>query len=278
MNLATNGSDEPALQRVALVALRQFEDAAIGRTLVARLGSTLSAEHSLRDTACRTLATRQPWSVALLHEVLEWRLRASDIPVDVAQQLRAYEDPHVSQLAEQALGKPVVISSAEKLQTLEHLQQLWSSKPADAQAGKQVFAKACGVCHQLFGEGETIGPALDAYERGSSRFWLMAIVEPSAEIREGFQSYAALTDDGRLLTGMLAEQTVHAITLRGADNQITTIATSQIEELRALKTSLMPEDVLKELSDQQIRDLFAYLRQGTTVERLENSLPQLDAE
>ena len=93
----------------------------------------------------------------------------------------------------------------------------------------------------------------------------MAIVEPSAEIREGFQSYAALTDDGRLVTGMLAEQTAHAVTLRGADNQTTTIATSQIEELRALKTSLMPEDTLKELSDQQIRDLFAYLRQGASV-------------
>lgn len=263
LNLATGGTAEPALQRVALVALRHFEDASIGRTLVDRFGSTLSAEHSLRDTACRTLATRKAWSLALLQEILEWRLRAKDIPVDVAQQLRAYQDPQVAQLAEQALGKAVVISSAEKLKTMEHLQQLWSSKPSDAQAGKQVFVKACGVCHQLFGEGNSIGPALDAYERGNPRFWLMAIVEPNAEIREGFQSYAALTDDGRLLTGMLAEQTAHAITLRGADNQLTTIATDQLEGLRALNTSLMPEETLKELSEQQVRDLFAYLRQGT---------------
>lgn len=262
LKLASGGTDEPALQRVALVALRQFGDEAIGRQLVGQFGGSISAEHSLRDTACRTLATRKAWAVALLDEVLAWRLRPKDIPVDVAQQLRAYDDPQVAQLAEQALGKTVVISSEEKLQQMEHLQQLWKQPSADLVAGKEVFAQKCGVCHQLFGEGIAIGPALDAYERGNPRFWLVAIVEPSAEIREGFQSYAVLTVDGRLVTGMLAEQTAHAVTIRSADNQLTTIATEDLEELRALKTSLMPEDVLKDLGDQQISDLFAYLRSG----------------
>lgn len=262
LKLASGGTDEPALQRVALVALRQFGDEAIGRQLVGQFGGSISAEHSLRDTACRTLATRKAWAVALLDEVLAWRLRPKDIPVDVAQQLRAYDDPQVAQLAEQALGKTVVISSEEKLQQMEHWQQLWKQPSADLVAGKEVFAQKCGVCHQLFGEGIAIGPALDAYERGNPRFWLVAIVEPSAEIREGFQSYAVLTVDGRLVTGMLAEQTAHAVTIRSADNQLTTIATEDLEELRALKTSLMPEDVLKDLGDQQISDLFAYLRSG----------------
>ncbi len=262
MKLANGGTDEPALQRVALVALRQFDDQAIGQQLVGQFGGAISAEHSLRDTACRTLATRKAWAVALLDEVLAWRLRPQDIPVDVAQQLRAYDDPQVAQLAERALGKAVVISSEEKLQQMDHLQQLWKQQPADPKAGKDVFAKKCGVCHQLFGEGSTIGPALDAYERGNPRFWLVAMVEPSAEIREGFQSYAALTVDGRLVTGMLAEQTAHGIAIRSADNQLTTIATEDLEALRALTTSLMPEDVLKDLDDKQIGDLFAYLRSG----------------
>lgn len=262
LQLANGGTNEPALQRVALVALRPFDDDAIGGQLVGQFGGSISAEHSLRDTACRTLATRKAWAVALLNEVLAWRLRPKDIPVDVAQQLRAYDDPQVALLAERALGKAVVISSEEKLQQMEHLQQLWKRQSADPIAGKEVFAKKCGVCHQLFGEGNTIGPALDAYERGNPRFWLVAIVEPSAEIREGFQSYAALTVDGRLVTGMLAEQTAHGVTIRSADNHMTTIAVKDLEALRALKTSLMPEDVLQDLDDQQLGDLFAYLRSG----------------
>ncbi|MEZ6078729.1 MAG: c-type cytochrome [Pirellulaceae bacterium] len=263
LQLANGGTNEPALQRVALVALRQFDDDAIGGQLVGQLGGSISAEHSLRDTACRTLATRKAWAVSLLDEVLAWRLRPKDIPVDVAQQLRAYDDPQVALLAERALGKAVVISSEEKLQQMEHLQQLWKQQSADPAAGKEVFAKKCGVCHQLFGEGNTIGPALDAYERGNPRFWLVAIVEPSAEIREGFQSYAALTVDGRLVTGMLAEQTAHGVTIRSADNHMTTIAAEDLEALRALRTSLMPEDVLQDLDDQQLSDLFAYLRSGS---------------
>ena len=88
------------------------------------------------------------------------------------------------------------------------------------------------------------------------------MLEPSAEIREGFQSYAALTNDGRLVTGMITAQDGNAITLRGADNQTTTILSQDLDELRALKTSLMPEDVLKDLSDDQVRDLFSYIMQG----------------
>ncbi len=271
LKIAGGSTDEPALQRLALVALRNFSDEKIASQIVSRLGSSISAEHELRDTACRTLATRKPWAVALLNEVLKWQLRANDIPTDVAQQLRAYEDPQVAELAARALGKAVTISSEEKLAQMKRLQTLVAEKPGDAGAGKAVFMKQCGTCHKLFGEGNAIGPPLDAYERGNLNFWLVAIVEPSAEIREGYQSYAALTSDGRLVSGMIAAQDARAVTIRGADNQLTTIVTEDIEELRALKASLMPEDVLKGLDDQQLRDLLAYVMQGPNDEILVNS-------
>ena len=35
---------------------------------------------------------------------------------------------------------------------------------------------------------------------------------------------------------------------------------AELEDLRAVKQSLMPEGILKPFSDQQVRDLFAYLR------------------
>ncbi len=260
--VACGATDEPALQRGALVALRNFDDAHIGTQLVARLGDSISAEHQLRDTACRTLATRKLWAIDLLSEVLAWRLRPSDIPTDVAQQLRAYDDVQVAQLAQRALGPEVVVSSEEKLQQMQHWQSWLSEGPGDAAAGKQVFSVKCGICHRLFGEGQAIGPALDAYERSNINWWLIAIIEPSAEIREGFQSYAALTVDGRLVTGMIAQQSSQAVTIRGADNQLTTLATAEIEELRALDKSLMPEDLWKDLQPQQIRDLLAYVTLG----------------
>ncbi|MEZ6136945.1 MAG: HEAT repeat domain-containing protein [Pirellulaceae bacterium] len=253
---------EPALQRVAIVALRNFSDASIGTTLIGRLGSTISAEHELRDTACRTLATRPAWARDLLVEVVQWRLRPKDVPLDVVQQLRAYADEDIRQLAIKAFGQEVTLSSEEKLATMQRLQEVLESGPGDAEAGKVQFTKLCAVCHRLFGEGNHIGPPLDAYDRGNPKFWLIAIVDPSAEIREGYQSYAARTDDGRVVTGMIAAQDTNSVTIRSADNQTTTLLRDEIETLRAMPASLMPEDQMKPLSDQQIRDLFSYLSQG----------------
>ena len=129
--------------------------------------------------------------------------------------------------------------------------------------GKQLFATKWGNCHQLFGEGKKVGPPLDGYERGNLNFWLNAIVDPSLEIREGFQSYQILMSDGRSLNGMIAAQDDATVTLRNAENQLTVVSRDEIELLRAMPTSLMPADVLREMNDQQLRDLFAYLSLGT---------------
>ncbi|MCG8650341.1 MAG: c-type cytochrome, partial [Pirellulales bacterium] len=263
VKLATGrATREPALQRVAMRSLGQYNDQSIPRSLVGSFGSSISAEHGLRSTACRTLASRPQWAKVLLGELNAWRLRPEDIPPDVIQQLRTYDDEEISAAVEQAFGKTLDASAPQKLAVMKHLKEVLVGGSGDAVAGKELFTKRCGNCHQLFGEGKKVGPPLDGYDRGNVNFWLPAIVEPGLEIREGFQSYLALTVDGRAINGMIAAQNPQTITLRNADNQLSVLSREDIETIKALKTSLMPDDVLKDLSDQQIRDLFAYLSQG----------------
>ena len=50
------------------------------------------------------------------------------------------------------------------------------------------------------------------------------------------------------------------VVLRGVDGQNITIPRDQIEEMIPQKKSLMPEGLLKPLTPDQVRDLFAYLR------------------
>ena len=108
--------------------------------------------------------------------------------------------------------------------------------------------------------GGQIGPDLTTYKRDDLRGMLLNVVNPSAEIREGFENYIVRTADGRTLTGFIADQDTNVLVLRGTDGQNISMNREEIEDLRATKTSLMPEGQLKALSDQQIRDLFAYLR------------------
>ena len=68
----------------------------------------------LRSTACRTLASRPAWAKVLLAELNAWRLRVDQIPPDVVQQLRTYEQPDIVAAVEQALGKSIGIAHRRK--------------------------------------------------------------------------------------------------------------------------------------------------------------------
>ncbi len=89
---------------------------------------------------------------------------------------------------------------------------------------------------------------------------LLNIVNPSAEIREGFESYVIITEDGRTATGFLYDQDNRVVVLRGVDEQNITFARDKIEEMLRQKKSLMPKGLLKDLNGKKIRDLFAYQR------------------
>jgi putative heme-binding domain-containing protein len=242
--------------------LASYDQDRIPDALIGSFGGSISAEDQLRETAYRTLATRKSWARKLLREFTEWRLHREEMPADVLQRLRTYDDDQIVSAVEEVFGKPVAISAPEKLARIERLTELLDNSAGDANAGKAHFIKNCAICHKLFGEGKQIGPPLDTYDRGNLKFWLPAVVEPSLQIREGYESYAAHTNDGRTITGMLAAEDAKSVTIRTADDQLMVLDRGELEDLQAIKTSLMPEDTLKELSDEQIRDLFAYLSLG----------------
>jgi putative heme-binding domain-containing protein len=134
------------------------------------------------------------------------------------------------------------------------------SAAGNPRVGKKLFATHCGTCHMMFGEGGQSGPDLTSYQRQDVRGMIVHVVNPSLEIREGFENHMILTDDGRALNGLIADSDPQVVVLRDAASQTRVIARDEILEMSAVPQSLMPEGLLKPLSDQQIRDLFAYLR------------------
>jgi putative heme-binding domain-containing protein len=86
------------------------------------------------------------------------------------------------------------------------------------------------------------------------------VVDPGGIIREGFQQYVVATVDGRVLTGILAENSGGKVTVLDAKGVRTPLGEKEVESIQRVDTSLMPEGLLDPLADQEIRDLFAYLR------------------
>lgn len=112
----------------------------------------------------------------------------------------------------------------------------------------------------MFGEGGFIGPDLTGYQRDDLRGLVRHVVDPSAQIRVGFETQLVVTNDGRTVSGFLVDADEKAVTLRGIDGQNVTIRRDEIDELIVQRQLLMPERLLEEYTTQQVRDLFAYLR------------------
>jgi putative heme-binding domain-containing protein len=170
-----------------------------------------------------------------------------------------HSDPAVAKLVEKHWGQVRPSTSAEKQQEMARLANALKAGKGDAKAGKEIFTNTCAKCHKLFGEGGTVGPDLTGYERDKAVYWIENIVDPSAVIREEYTTFVIQTTDGRTLTGIIAGQDKQTVTLKTAEGEEKRVARERIDEMKASPVSIMPEDQMRALTDQQVRDLFAYL-------------------
>ena len=69
-----------------------------------------------------------------------------------------------------------------------------------------------------------------------------------------------LTTKGQLYTGIIAYQSVDGMLLRTSLNETVRIEAHEMEFQRQRTISLMPRDLLRDLKDQDLADLYAYLK------------------
>ena len=115
----------------------------------------------------------------------------------------------------------------------------------------------------MFGKGGKVGPDLTSYQRSDLDTMLLSIAAPSAEIREGYENTVVTAKDGAIHTGFLADQDQNVLVLRDVAGNTTAIQKTDIANTQVLPISIMPEGLLTGLDEQQLRDLFAYLRSTT---------------
>jgi len=245
-----------SLRKAALTSLSSYDDESIGE-MVADLLPNLTGD--VQTAAFTLLASREKWKVRLLDAVQGGKVKAASVPDGVANRLRGSKNQQVSELAARLLPKPQPVF-AEFRQRIDTINTILKRAPGNPYAGEAAFMQRCAVCHKLFFKGGNVGPDLTAYQRDNLSTMLLSIVNPNAEIREGFQYYTVETKDGRTLSGFFVDRDNQVTVLRGLEGENITLRTSEITELQPMGASLMPEGLLEGMSDQELRDLFAYLR------------------
>jgi putative heme-binding domain-containing protein len=85
-------------------------------------------------------------------------------------------------------------------------------------------------------------------------------VDPNREVAPSYIVYNAILKDGRILTGIIAGETATSLELVRAEGLRDTLLRSQIKELKSTGRSLMPEELEKNLSLQDIANLLDFIR------------------
>ena len=256
LSVATNDSN-PAIQRAALAALSGFEDGFVAKSIAAALPQF---SNEVRPAAFGLLTSRTPSCLLLLQALQSGKVSLSTLPAEIVERLRTHPAPSVRNLATTLFGSSGAGPPAELARRIGVVESVLQSGPGNPYAGEPLFMQRCASCHKLFFKGGHVGPDLTSYQRDNLGTLLLSILNPNAEIREGYAAIEAETKDGRSLTGFVADRDANTLVLRTLDGENTTLRPSEIDSLQPTGRSLMPEGLLDGLSDQQLRDLFAYLR------------------
>lgn len=256
LQLAANEKDDALLQAV-FAALQSFDNASIAPVTLKRLPN-LSAGASV--TALMLLTSRAEYPAALVRAVEDQRVPPKMVPSEFARRLKTFADAPTLATIERLWPQAGQPTTAQMESEIARLAEVLNEDHGDPYNGKRLYTAACAACHRLFNHGGDIGPDLTSFNRREVDSLLLAIVNPSAEIREGYENFNVETRDERALSGFIISQDEHQVILRGFDGQNVVFQRSEIGTLQPAGRSLMPDGLLDGLDAQQVRDLFAYLR------------------
>ncbi|HEV3144641.1 MAG TPA: PVC-type heme-binding CxxCH protein [Gemmataceae bacterium] len=226
---------------------------------------------SLQTEAVQVLGTQPSGAKKAAERFLAKKLPRDLLP-QVTENLRKHlaKNPELGPILTEVMRGGLLLSLEKE--EIEKVQALVKSK-GDPIRGRALYLNgktlACIDCHKLEGVGGNVGPDLTRiWETQSLEKVMESMIDPSKEIKEGYQAYRATTKKGLTYTGLKVVDTPMELVLKESTGKEIRIAKSDLEELEASKQSLMPDNVLSQLSFDQFIDLVAFLRDRKTQESL----------
>ncbi len=183
------------------------------------------------------------------------------LPQDVSLTARRRLQEHLSKRVRERAGKVFTdLVDADRNKVVLAYEPVLRLK-GDTGRGLALFTKHCATCHRLGMVGQEVGPDLAAVRDKPAEWFLPALFDPSRAVEARYLNYTAVTKQGRVFTGVLAEESGSSLTLVGPTGQRQVILRANLEELSSTGKSAMPDGLEKDLKPQDVADLIAYLRE-----------------
>lgn len=248
---------DPAVRGLAIRGLAAFDD---GGTPAAILGAYPGLAAAERRDALNALASRVAFAKPLVAAIAAGTVPKSDLTADLVRQLRGLKDePLAAELTR--LWGVMKETSPDMQAEIERMKKVYwagGSTPGDASRGRVVFNKVCGQCHHLFDTGGNVGPDITGANRGDLDYLLQNILFPNAVIPNEYRASTLETKDGRVVMGVVKSADAVAYTVQTA-TELVTLPKGEVEKVEQSDQSMMPEGLLAQLPEPEIRDLLYYL-------------------
>ena len=244
---------------LALATAQALATAADGRAMRLLMPLVQDARQplELRRQATRALAKTRNGGQALI-KLAQGKQLDADLIQAAAFELHLSSVPEIKASAEKYFPLP----ESKDAKPLPPIPQLVKMQ-GDIARGLKVFTTngTCNKCHVVNGQGKDIGPNLSEIGSKLSREAMIeSILYPSAGISHNYESHALLLASGNVVVGIITSETPEAVTIKKADGLVETIPVSEIEEREKQKISLMPADLQKVMSAQDLVDVVEYLQ------------------
>lgn len=243
-------------QRRLIFALSAWDDPRVGELLIARYQRL---DPAVQPAAVAVLSERSAWAKGLLAAIDRREIPREALNENQVRRMLKSPDKSLAKAVNAVWGTLRTERNPDREQAILAVREMLARTPGDPHAGVAVFDKACAQCHKIHGRGEEVGPDLTGNGRNSWDQLLSNVFDPSLVIGAGYQPRLAITDDGRSFTGLVVEESDEALVLKLQGGKVETIPRGQIEQMETIALSLMPEGVERQLSEQELADLMAFL-------------------
>jgi quinoprotein glucose dehydrogenase len=250
---ALNSSDE-GLRMTAAAFLARTDKKSASEYLIKRLTMSQSVSEQQQTLALLADLETEAADQAIRIQVQEL-VQGSVTP---AVQLDIIEAATKRNMAEELAGfessRPTDSSTAPFIETLEG---------GNAEAGKQItrthLAAQCVRCHRFDQEdGSEIGPNLGRSLRDKNREYILrSLVDPGAEIAEGFGITTVTLKSGETVSAQLGKESPKGVELTLADGKKRFIKSSEIASRTEPISSMPPMGYI--MTKREIRDVVEYL-------------------
>jgi len=243
-------------QGQVIQTLGKADHAEIADVLLSRWNEFSERNH---PKVIEVLLQRPSWTIVLLDQIKNGKVPSDSLSVNQLQRLAGSGNAEINDRVQELYGTIRTGRDPARALIVARMRRLVTTHQGNPKQGVEVYNKLCGQCHKLYGQGQEVGPDITVNGRGSLEALLSNVFDPSLVIGKDYQAVTLLTVDGRVLSGLLVEDSPTRVVLKMQGAKLETIARDDVDAMKRSDTSLMPEGIEKQLKPQEIADLFAYL-------------------